>query len=45
MEFWILLALIGAVSAQWDPNTHYNRQAIVHLFEWKWADIAAECER
>ena len=21
-----------------------NRQVIVHLFEWKWTDIANECE-
>jgi alpha-amylase len=21
-----------------------DRQLIVHLFEWKWTDIAAECE-
>ncbi|XP_055383847.1 alpha-amylase 4N-like [Condylostylus longicornis] len=27
-------------------NTHFvdNRTAIVHLFEWKWEDIAKECE-
>lgn len=33
------------VNAQW--NTHFKdgRQTIVHLFEWKWTDIAAECER
>ena len=27
-----------------DPHCG-GRQVIVHLFEWKWADIAAECER
>ena len=26
-------------------NCEGNRRAIVHLFEWKWTDIAAECER
>lgn len=33
------------VAAQW--NTHFadGRQAMVHLFEWKWDDIADECER
>ncbi|XP_070562671.1 alpha-amylase-like [Ptychodera flava] len=31
--------------AQKDANTYGGRQAIVHLFEWKWTDIAAECER
>ena len=27
------------------PNCEGNRRAIVHLFEWKWTDVAAECER
>ncbi|VDM66963.1 unnamed protein product [Strongylus vulgaris] len=27
-----------------DPNTLPNRQVMVQLFEWKWKDIAAECE-
>ncbi|KAJ8298304.1 LOW QUALITY PROTEIN: hypothetical protein KUTeg_024835 [Tegillarca granosa] len=27
-----------------DPHCH-GRQVIVHLFEWKWTDIADECER
>nr|ANG56301.1 amylase [Eriocheir sinensis] len=35
--------LLGSANAQWDPNAS-NGQAIVHLFEWKWPDIAAECE-
>ncbi|KHJ99107.1 hypothetical protein OESDEN_00900 [Oesophagostomum dentatum] len=26
------------------PNTLSDRQTMVHLFEWKWSDIAAECE-
>ncbi|PAA52154.1 hypothetical protein BOX15_Mlig014993g1 [Macrostomum lignano] len=32
-------------SAYHDPNCKDNRVAMVHLFEWKWNDIAAECER
>jgi alpha-amylase len=28
-----------------DPNTIENRTVFVHLFEWKWKDIAEECER
>ncbi|CAF0865526.1 unnamed protein product, partial [Didymodactylos carnosus] len=28
-----------------DPQSAGRRQVAVHLFEWKWADIAAECER
>jgi len=31
--------------AQKDPNTVQGRSAIVHLFEWKFSDIAEECER
>ena len=41
----LLLALLGAASAQFDPHNDPDRQAMVHLFEWKWNDIAAECER
>jgi alpha-amylase len=36
---------IVLISATKDPNTAFNRQTAVHLFEWKWKDIAAECER
>ncbi|GFR61967.1 alpha-amylase [Elysia marginata] len=28
-----------------DPHCAGSRHGIVHLFEWKWSDIAAECER
>lgn len=28
-----------------NPNCAPGRHTIVHLFEWKWSDIAAECER
>uniref|UniRef100_A0A4W3I3T6 Alpha-amylase n=1 Tax=Callorhinchus milii TaxID=7868 RepID=A0A4W3I3T6_CALMI len=31
--------------AQFGPNTLPGRTSIVHLFEWRWIDIAAECER
>lgn len=27
-----------------DPHYQSNRNAMVHLFEWKWRDIANECE-
>lgn len=27
------------------PSFATNRTTMVHLFEWKWTDIAAECER
>ncbi|KAK5889343.1 hypothetical protein CesoFtcFv8_015356 [Champsocephalus esox] len=45
MKLVILLALFGVSLAQHNPNTKQGRTAIVHLFEWRWADIAAECER
>ncbi|KAL0200407.1 hypothetical protein M9458_003594, partial [Cirrhinus mrigala] len=45
MKLLILAALFGLSFAQFDANTKYGRTAIVHLFEWRWADIAAECER
>ncbi|KAL3280312.1 hypothetical protein HHI36_017801 [Cryptolaemus montrouzieri] len=32
------------INAQKDPNFVGNRSTIVHLFEWKWLDIAKECE-
>lgn len=42
---FVFLTYTACVNAQ--HNTHFwgNRDAIVHLFEWKWDDIAAECER
>ncbi|XP_063138854.1 pancreatic alpha-amylase-like isoform X1 [Rattus norvegicus] len=45
MKFVLLLSLIGFCWAQYDPHTADGRTAIVHLFEWRWADIAKECER
>ncbi|XP_064105510.1 alpha-amylase-like [Macrobrachium nipponense] len=43
-----LLAIVGwVVGGTWAYDTPHcdGRQTIVHLFEWKWTDIAAECER
>ncbi|KFO26899.1 Pancreatic alpha-amylase [Fukomys damarensis] len=45
MKFLLLLSAIGLCWAQYSPNTQQGRTSIVHLFEWRWADIAAECER
>ena len=41
-----LLLLVSGhlVAGQHDPNCN-GKTVIVHLFEWKWTDIAAECER
>lgn len=45
MKFFLLLSAIGLCWAQYNPHTQYGRTSIVHLFEWRWNDIAAECER
>lgn len=45
MKFFLLLSVIGFCWAQYNPNTKPGRTSIVHLFEWRWADIALECER
>ncbi|KAK9871279.1 hypothetical protein WA026_011549 [Henosepilachna vigintioctopunctata] len=38
------LHMITSISSQKNPNFAENRSTIVHLFEWKWKDIAQECE-
>ncbi|KAH0516010.1 Alpha-amylase 1 [Microtus ochrogaster] len=45
MKFFLLLSFIGICWAQYEPHTENGRTAIVHLFEWRWADSAKECER
>ncbi|KAM6168615.1 pancreatic alpha-amylase isoform 3-T3 [Erethizon dorsatum] len=45
MKFFLLLSAIGLCWAQYTPHTQQGRTSIVHLFEWRWADIALECER
>jgi hypothetical protein len=49
MNFWLFsLCLITAnavVNGQFNPHFVGVRHGIVHLFEWKWLDIADECER
>uniref|UniRef100_H3DBM7 alpha-amylase n=1 Tax=Tetraodon nigroviridis TaxID=99883 RepID=H3DBM7_TETNG len=45
MKFFILVALLGLSFAQHNPHLKHGRTSIVHLFEWRWSDIAAECER
>lgn len=39
-----LLALASVVHGQYDLHAWPDRSAIVHLFEWKWDDVARECE-
>ncbi|EHB09943.1 Pancreatic alpha-amylase [Heterocephalus glaber] len=45
MKLFLLLSALGLCWAQYAPHTQQGRTSIVHLFEWRWADIAAECER
>ncbi|ALC40426.1 Amy-d [Drosophila busckii] len=40
----VLATLLALASAQFSPNYKDGRNGMVHLFEWKWDDIAAECE-
>lgn len=40
----ILLTCVALVAAQKDTHILPNRSTIVHFFEWKWNDIAKECE-
>lgn len=39
-----LSALVAVSSAQFNPHFAAGRSVIVHLFEWKWTDVARECE-
>ncbi|XP_022123852.1 alpha-amylase 1 isoform X1 [Pieris rapae] len=43
----LILLACAVVAAVAFKNPHYasGRTTMVHLFEWKWDDIAAECER
>uniref|UniRef100_A0A8C5Q0H5 Alpha-amylase n=1 Tax=Leptobrachium leishanense TaxID=445787 RepID=A0A8C5Q0H5_9ANUR len=45
MQLSLLFLFIGVCSAHYNPNVEAGRTSIVHLFEWRWEDIAAECER
>ncbi|MBZ3888340.1 Pancreatic alpha-amylase [Sciurus carolinensis] len=45
MKFFLLLSALGLCWAQYSPNTQQGRTSMVHLFEWRWVDIAQECER
>lgn len=45
MKLFLLLSAIGFCWAQYAPQTQSGRTSIVHLFEWRWVDIALECER
>ncbi|KAJ8925515.1 hypothetical protein NQ315_009354 [Exocentrus adspersus] len=40
----IVCSLAAVALAQKNNNFEPGRNTIVHLFEWKWSDIASECE-
>jgi alpha-amylase len=40
-----LLFSVANIHAQKNPHAEDGRSGIVHLFEWKFSDIADECER
>lgn len=41
----LFISLFSALNAQKDPLVTPGRSVMIHLFEWKWTDIALECER
>jgi len=41
----LFLTFSRSARGQFEPNFLPGRTTIVHLFEWKWKDIALECER
>ena len=41
----VLTQIILNVIAYKDPLVEPGRTVMIHLFEWKWTDIASECER
>nr|AYV99593.1 venom polypeptide [Dolopus genitalis] len=44
-KFFVVLCSASIALTQHNPHQWENRSTMVHLFEWKWSDIAAECER
>jgi alpha-amylase len=40
----VIFTFLAVASAQFDLHWWNGRSGMVHLFEWKWADIANECE-
>ena len=45
-QITVLISLAQAFEHKFhNPNYVPNRSVMVHLFEWKWNDIADECER
>lgn len=42
---WLFLRQCHSVGPHHRPNYYPNRDVMVHLFEWRWKDIAKECEQ
>ena len=40
----LLTSLLGLTQAQWLTNYAPGHAGMIHLFEWHWSQIAAECE-
>lgn len=40
----LISVVVLLINAQHNPNFKHNRRVIVQLFEWKFTDIATECE-
>lgn len=45
LEIVFFSTLVSIVYCQFNLNQWPDRGGIVHLFEWKWKDVALECER
>jgi alpha-amylase len=45
LRLTLLLVAFAGAQCQHDPNMVDNRTVIVHMFEWKFKDIARECEQ
>lgn len=43
--FLVLASTLTVALAYHHHHLHGDRNGIVHLFEWKWDDIANECEQ
>lgn len=44
IAIFVFASCVTLSLAQFDPHWWDSRSGIVHLFEWKWSDIAKECE-
>jgi alpha-amylase len=40
----LTICLLPLLASYKSPHFWSDRNTIVHLFEWKWSDIASECE-